>query len=164
MGAPSVLVIVRSVCIREDCHGEIEIERVDAEIDLVDVDDTHADVVLGCFYETCWGTDNLPVKKSAINSRFATEHDEKRFVLGRGEFPGLLQIRQPGKPLCSARFTNRQESEKESDEYLKGFHLTQAIDNRPRSMLSLIWSFSGLYCGHFQADASFAFRIVRYQM
>jgi hypothetical protein len=62
------------------------VEGEGIEVNLIDVGDPDADVVLRCCFELCWRTDNLPVEKSAINSRLATKDDEQRLGLSGREF------------------------------------------------------------------------------
>ncbi len=108
MRPPTVAVVNRAIWAgQEHRHRQVEIEREQVEIDLVDIDDAHADVVFGGIFEFLWGTDNLPVKKSAVYSGFAAKHDEHRLSFSCGQLPGFIQISQPREALPSARRGDR---------------------------------------------------------
>jgi len=99
-------VVDRAVRVGEDDgQGQVVIEGVEAQIDIVDVRDANADVVSGQVPEGLRRTDNLPVEQTTVNSGFASKHDEDRPVLGPGEEPGFIEIVQPVEagPLLQGR-------------------------------------------------------------
>ena len=98
--ATTVAVIDGAVGVgQKDGHGEVVVEDEGVQVDVVDVGDPDTDVVLRGFLEFDWGTDNLPVEESAINSRLAAEDDEERLALSGGLFAGRGEVGEPRKAL-----------------------------------------------------------------
>jgi hypothetical protein len=100
MRPPAVSMVHCAVGIRQkNRHRQIIIKRELTQVHIVDIGNTHTNIPCECLSEFFTGTDNLPVKKSAINSWLTTEHHKQRLLLHRRLGPRFFQVVHPDKTI-----------------------------------------------------------------